>query len=505
MNRSLTGPALLLGVLSSWGCALEGDFAMGDGLSAALPGTLEQAATTICADGPTTKGIDVSKYQGTIDWDQVKDDGVVFAIIRVSDGTGYYDPQFDRNWAEAQRVGVIRGVYQFWRTDDDPTEQAQLVLDHMGALEPGDLPPTMDIETDDGIADIGVRLDRMRTWMEVMREGTGADPMIYGGRYSWAELTDNTTEFNNHTLWHAQYTSAACPTIATGWDHWNIWQHSSTGRVQGIGGGNSDVDMNRFNGDQSQLDTLRVGPTVCGDGRCTGDEDHDACASDCPICEPLPAAGGVVDEGGLCFEGGGPQQYLRQVDGTGNDDGLIWTHTTSSAAEANFGTWNLRLAEAGHYRVEAYTEADYAQSRQANYVVHHDGIDDDFLIDQTAADGWTPVAADLVFTAGDGQFVHLADNTGEPGTTQLVFDALRLTRLDASEGEGEGEGEGEEGEGDDGGEGEGEGEGEGPGIKRVVIQNVHDPAGCATVPMALPATLVVLALGRRRRLWPAAV
>src|SRR5262245_42055322 len=83
---------------------------------------------TVCATGAQVEGIDVSYYDGTIDWAAVYGAGKRFAIIRVSDGTGFIDPQFARNWAAARAAGVIRAPYQFFRASQDPTAQANLLL-----------------------------------------------------------------------------------------------------------------------------------------------------------------------------------------------------------------------------------------------------------------------------------------------------------------------------------------------------------------------------------------
>jgi GH25 family lysozyme M1 (1,4-beta-N-acetylmuramidase) len=405
------------------------DLQMGDLLD--TPATEAQAAT-VCGVGPTVKGIDVSKWQGTIDWDEVAADGVVFAIIRVSDGLGYIDEQFARNWTEAARVGIIRGTYQFFRSDEDPTAQAELLLDRMGPLAPGDLPPTIDLESTDGVGN-AERIRRVHTWMDRVMADVGARPFIYSGKYWWQDNMA-TTEFNDHPRWHAQYTSADCPNLATQWPDWQFWQHSSTGRVQGIGNGNSNVDVNRFNGDQAALDALRVGEAVCGDGRCSAGEGGGACAVDCPVCEPVPAAGDVIDDDDLCFAGGGPPQFLRAVSDAGHDGGLVWTHATEQSAEDNSGHWTLSFVEDGRYKIEAFTAAAYAESTQARYRVRHAAAEDDFVVDQTAVDGWVEVAADVAFAAGGDQWIHLADNTGEPlaSSIRLVFDAIRLTRLDGA-------------------------------------------------------------------------
>ena len=464
-----------LGALGALGaCApAAGDLTMG-ALLVDQPATVRQAIHEQCPAGGTTFGIDVSKYQGTIDWPGVAAAGVKFAFIRASDGTGFVDEYFDANWAGAAANGIRRGAYQFVRSNEDPIAQADLLLNMMGALAPGDLPPVMDMESTDGV-DNATRVNEIRDWLAHVDAATGVTSIIYTGGYFWQDNV-GTDEFNNHPLWHAGYTGGTCPsTIADQWPGWAVWQYTSTGAVGGISG---DMDLDTFNGDERALTDFAVGVAVCGDGICSGGEDGASCAADCPVCEALPAAGGVVTEAGPCFLAGGPSQFLRHATDAGEGGGLIWTHTTSDAAEANFGTWAVRLSEAGHYKLEAYTDAAYAQSVQSVYLVHHAGADDVFTVDQTAVDGWNVIAADLEFDA-QGERVHLGDNTGEAGATntQQVYDAIRLTRIDVAEGEGEGDAAPQQ---------------------QVVIQ--APPAGCASSSASPAAALVVLlALLRRRR------
>ncbi len=484
--------------LAAAACAPPSDSAMGNlaSLDARSPGSATQAIQEVCPDGETTYGIDVSYYQGNIDWQAVRDDGVRFAFIRVSDGTGFEDPKFQQNWEGARAAGILRGVYQFFRSDDDPIAQADLLLAHMGTLEPDDLPPVADVESTDGVGN-AARVDKLRTWLDRVEQGSGARPIIYTGGYFWQDNV-GTAEFNDHLLWHAGYTGGTCPsTVANQWTDWTFWQFGSTGTVAGIDG---DVDENRFNGSFDDLLELTVGDPVCGDGRCNAGEGGGACTQDCPICEAVGAEGGVVTEAGPCFRGGGPQQYLRTVNDAGDGGGLVWTHTTDSADEANFAEWTLLVSETGRYRIEAYTAAAYAQSVQSKYVVG----DQQFVVDQTAIDGWNVVTADITLSADSATIVHVGDNTGEPGSAnvQQVYDALRLVRLDGTDpaGEGEGEGEGEPGEG----EGEGELQ-EGP--RRVTVQPPADPPGCANAGasgVTAGALALALLLLARRRLRPCA-
>ena len=240
--------ALALAIVTS--CAPDaGDLTMGSSLvDVGAPSQVEQAVHNVCPGGATTFGIDVSKWQGNINWGAVAGAGVKFALIRVSDGTGYIDEKFDANWAGAQQNGVVRGVYQFFRSNDDPIAQADLLLARMGPLGPGDLPPVADVESTDGV-DNGTRAARLHAWLDHIQQATGVVPMIYTGGYFWQDNVGQ--DFSQYPLWHAGYTGGSCPsTIANQWPDWKMWQFTSSGSVAGIGG---NVDENRFNGSEADL------------------------------------------------------------------------------------------------------------------------------------------------------------------------------------------------------------------------------------------------------------
>ena len=105
----------------------------------------QQQTLVVCGHGPTVKGIDVSYWQGTINWSAVAGDGVRFAIVRISDGS-YRDTQFAANWNGARAAGLIRGAYQFFEPGQDPIAQADMVVAAVGRLGPGDMPVTIDVE-----------------------------------------------------------------------------------------------------------------------------------------------------------------------------------------------------------------------------------------------------------------------------------------------------------------------------------------------------------------------
>jgi lysozyme len=105
----------------------------------------------VCAETDTVAGIDVSRWQGEIAWNDVAEAGIDFAFVRVSDGLHHIDADFANNWAGTQENGIARGAYQFFRPNLDAFAQAELLLERMGPLEDGDLPPVIDVEVTGGL------------------------------------------------------------------------------------------------------------------------------------------------------------------------------------------------------------------------------------------------------------------------------------------------------------------------------------------------------------------
>jgi len=403
---STTRLLVLTAALAAAGCSGGGGATMGSTLKPMAGGP--EAKETTCADGETVFGIDVSYYQGTIDWDAVAADGVEFAFIRVSDGLGYPDSQFQNNWQGAQAAGILRGVYQFFREDEDPVDQADYLLAQMGGLGDGDLPPVIDVESTDG-AGPGEIVANVQEWIDHVEAATGRKPIVYTGKYFWQDNVGSTA-FSSYPLWAAHY-GVTCPNIPDQWDDWTFWQYSSSGAVDGIAG---NVDVNRFNGSWADLLAL---------------------AESTIECAQIPVEGRVIDETDDCFHAGGDPQWWRYED-DGWEGTLMWTHATANAEVDNYGVWNLDFEQAGTYVLEAYTDADFAESEQAGYVVRYAGVEETVVLDQTAADGWREIG-EFEFEQGADQWVRLDDNTGEDISLQrqIVYDGLRVTPVGGPDGD----------------------------------------------------------------------
>jgi lysozyme len=373
--------------------------------STELATTTEQAAT-VCAAGPTVKGMDVATYDVVTDWAAAKAAGIDFAFIRVSDGLNFPDSKFAAYWPAAKAAGVLRGAYQYFEPAQDPIAQADMLLNAAGPVQPGDLPPVLDLEVSGGLSTDQVAAS-VQKWVDHVSAAIGRPPIVYAGLYSWPTLTGG-ADYTTSPLWIAQYTSAACPNIPDPWTQWLFWQYTSSGTSAGVS--SSQLDLDTFNGTYNDLVAFANGPPA--------------------PCGTIGYSGGEIDDGDACFVAGGPAATLRHV-AAGEMGDLIWTHATNAATESNFAQWDLYFDEGGSYQVEAYTAHAYATSKQAGYRVHASGTEVVSTIDQSAVDGWQSLGT-FTFAAGGDQSIHLGDNTGEPSTdqAQVVFDAIRVTRVD---------------------------------------------------------------------------
>lgn len=190
-------------------------------------------------------GIDVSSYQGVIDWDSVAAAGYDFAIIKATEDDGYENPYFLESWVNAKHVGLIRGAYHFARPSLlDAAAEANYFLAIVGELEQGDF-LVLDIEAGDG--DLG-------PWaLEFLRHvesQVGFKPFVYSGAwFTGPHGFADDTALAEYGLWLASYT-AAMPAAPAPWQFVAIWQYTDKGVVPGIKG---DVDLNIFNGPKERL------------------------------------------------------------------------------------------------------------------------------------------------------------------------------------------------------------------------------------------------------------
>jgi len=215
-------------------------------------------------------GIDVSHWQGTIDWAKVAGDGVRFAIMKATEGRSYVDPTYSKNVVGAAANGITVGAYHFAGPSSQKGD-AKAEADHFVSVArnaAGDVLPALDIEHTGGLS-AGELQDWVRAWLEEVTSKLGVRPMIYTSPGFWTYSMGNTQWFAVHgytTLWVAHW-GVHRPTVpANNWagHGWTFWQWTDCWHVRGIGG---CVDGDRFNGTDlvgGTIGRLTVTPTPGG-------------------------------------------------------------------------------------------------------------------------------------------------------------------------------------------------------------------------------------------------
>jgi lysozyme len=185
-----------------------------------------------------SKGCDISSFQGAVDFDVLRGE-VSFVIAKATEGTGYTDPTFDRNWSEAKRVGLGRGAYHFARPDLRTTAQAEAeyFLTNVGPLGPNDQ-LALDYEVDWN----GNVVGWCKQFLDHVRQMTGVTPLIYLNLslvrgHDWSPVIDA-----KYPLWLALYDGDPERVPPTPWPTIAMKQWTSSGTLAGVPAPKVDLD-----------------------------------------------------------------------------------------------------------------------------------------------------------------------------------------------------------------------------------------------------------------------
>jgi GH25 family lysozyme M1 (1,4-beta-N-acetylmuramidase) len=194
------------------------------------------------------EGIDVSHWQGTINWSKVAGSGKQFAFIKATEGYGYVDPNYASNIAGARAAGVVAGAYHYARPDlgNAPKDEADWFLDHTNFAS-GDLLPVLDLEVS-GTLSVTQLQQWVSDWLNEVHNVTGRWAIIYTSPSFWQTSMGDTDQFAaNDPLWIANWRVSSPSVPAGNWagNGWSFWQYSDSGHVQGISG---SVDLDRASG-----------------------------------------------------------------------------------------------------------------------------------------------------------------------------------------------------------------------------------------------------------------
>ena len=199
-------------------------------------------------EGYDIRGIDISHYQERINWEKLRNATIAgapvrFVFIKATEGVKLMDDNFNENFYLSRQNDLIRGAYHFFVPGADAHRQAEFYL-HQVHLEPGDLPPVLDVEKIGNLTPSELRRD-VKTWLDIVERKYGVKPILYTG-YKFKLDYLGTPEFDAYPYWIAHYYVEKLEYKGK----WAFWQYTDCGKVSGIQG---FVDCNIFNGDLADL------------------------------------------------------------------------------------------------------------------------------------------------------------------------------------------------------------------------------------------------------------
>ena len=207
-------------------------------------------------EGYEIHGIDVSHHQGKINWQKLKDQGLIdkfpvrFVMIKATEGASRIDPNFKENFFQARENGFTRGAYHFYSIYSSAEKQAEFFIKNV-KLEKGDLPPVLDVEHKPKNQTDEEFVVSIRKWLDIVENHYGVKPIIYT-YYKFKTRYLNGSVFDDYPYWIAHYYVDKVEYEGA----WKFWQHTDAGRLPGIKG---RVDFNIYNGSYYDLRKLTIG------------------------------------------------------------------------------------------------------------------------------------------------------------------------------------------------------------------------------------------------------
>lgn len=199
-------------------------------------------------------GVDVSAYQGNVDWRELRRQGVEFAFIKATEGSGMVDRCFAENWENAQAAGVPAGAYHFFSYDSPGETQAENFMAQV-PVTPGALPPVVDIEFYGDKAQNPPDRETVREILDPLLERLeshyGQKPVLYVTYRTYKLYIQG--EYEDYPLWVTR------PLLAPLDKDWTFWQYSHSARLSGYQGKEERIDLNVFRGSLEELKALGAG------------------------------------------------------------------------------------------------------------------------------------------------------------------------------------------------------------------------------------------------------
>lgn len=211
---------------------------------------------TLWAKQYSVQGIDVSHYQGEIDWQKLQSQGIDFAYIKATEGSSWVDETFEANWEEAAKTSMKVGAYHFFSFDSEGATQAENYIHNVGTLG-GKLVPVVDVEYYGNKAENPPEkeqvISELSEMLEVLEQEYGVKPMIYTTYVVYYKYLDG--EFEEYPLWIRDVYLTPDITMK---NQWTVWQYSDTAVLNGYHGTEKYIDRNVFVGTVEELEHFVV-------------------------------------------------------------------------------------------------------------------------------------------------------------------------------------------------------------------------------------------------------
>lgn len=204
--------------------------------------------------GYTVHGIDISHYQGNIDWKKVSSHisphfPIKFVFVKATEGGDLGDDKFAANFESARNNGYIRGAYHFFNPETSGLKQAEFFINTV-RLDSGDLPPVLDVEKK-GRRNMDELKRELKIWLDRVESHYHVKPILYTShKFKTRYLNDSL--FNSYPYWIAHYYVDSVAYKGS----WKFWQHTDVGSIGGI---SESVDLNIFNGTLEELKGMTIG------------------------------------------------------------------------------------------------------------------------------------------------------------------------------------------------------------------------------------------------------
>lgn len=201
------------------------------------------------------RGVDISNYQGTVDWQKLSSQDIDFAYIKATEGSSYTDERFEYNLSEALKTKLYIGAYHFFSFDSSGVSQAEHFIKTVPKRS-SMLPPVIDLEyygdyfsdpkdKEDVIPEVIAMADKLEAHY-------GVKPVIYATGKSYRKYIKG-TELERYPLWIRNVYIK--PIFA---DEWVFWQYADDNKLEGYSGDEENIDMNVFFGNEEQLKNMMI-------------------------------------------------------------------------------------------------------------------------------------------------------------------------------------------------------------------------------------------------------